>query len=531
MPPRPNPDEWVVEKRSKLLISLTGPYPFNAEPPTDLLMNAIITPAPLHYVRNHGAVPKLSWESHTVEITGCVNSATTITMDELVKYPTCRLLVTIACDGNRRKEVNMVKRSTGFNWGPGGVSTGYWTGACLSDVLAAAGVTDTAKYVCFEGSDDIDGKTYGTSIPLSVAMDKANNVMLAYLYNDERLLPDHGYPVRVVIPGNVGGRMVKWCKKITLSPTESDNYYHLHDNRVFPPFINSLDEARDKGYTHNPEYILYEMNVNSFIVLPKHNTSLTMTTPHADIDICGIAYAGGGRRVRRVEVSIDEGAIWIMCERKFSENFGLPSSPYCWCFWSCHVPFYKLLRTKYIAVRAFDAALNTQPDNITWNVLGMMNNSIYRVAVDVEEGPVMKFRHPVVPGGHDPNPGYMEAHDVLREARDLDSKVPDVEIPVSEVKYHDKSSDCEIIIDGKVYDVTAFLGMHPGGAGPILQYAGGDATEIFHQIHSMEAFRMKEKYAIGRAIGQQSQKPRKAPRKLCAPDGMRSCALPEIIPR
>ena len=83
-------------------------------------------------------------------------------------------------------------------------------------------------HVCFEGADKLAKAHYGTSIPLSVAMDPTHDVILAYEMNGERLTPDHGFPIRVIIPGFVGGRMVKWLKKITVSEVKTNFYEFSH---------------------------------------------------------------------------------------------------------------------------------------------------------------------------------------------------------------------------------------------------------------------------------------------------------------
>lgn len=103
------------------------------------------------YVRNHGAVPRLSWDTHTVTINGLVQQPLTLSMDQLVGLPSVTLPVTLVCAGNRRKEENMHKKSIGFNWGPCAVSTSYWTGVRLGDLLRQAGVTPGAGHVCFRG--------------------------------------------------------------------------------------------------------------------------------------------------------------------------------------------------------------------------------------------------------------------------------------------------------------------------------------------------------------------------------------------
>jgi hypothetical protein len=137
-------DNWIP--RHPDLIRLTGKHPFNSEPPHEEVMKqGWLTPVSMHFVRNHGAVPNLKWETHRIEITGLVNRPLSLSMNELVKLPAITLPCLITCCGNRRKEVNMVKNSQGFSWGPGAVSVNYWTGARLADVLKLAGVKSTAE--------------------------------------------------------------------------------------------------------------------------------------------------------------------------------------------------------------------------------------------------------------------------------------------------------------------------------------------------------------------------------------------------
>lgn len=99
-------------------ISHMNTYPFAlSEAPLKSLESAgYVTPNHLHFVRNHGPVPQLTWEEHRIEITGLVNSPTTISMDDIASMPAITLPVTMVCAGNRRKEQNMVKQSIGFGW-------------------------------------------------------------------------------------------------------------------------------------------------------------------------------------------------------------------------------------------------------------------------------------------------------------------------------------------------------------------------------------------------------------------------------
>jgi nitrate reductase (NAD(P)H) len=266
-------DAWI--KRDPSLIRLTGKHPLNCEPPlARLLHHGFITPAPLHYVRNHGAVPRGDWASWTVEVTGLVRRPTRLAMDQLVRdFPAVEVPVTLICSSNRRGEQNAVRQTVGFNWGPAAASTSVWRGARLRDVLRWCGVvprTGGALHVCFVGADDLPGggkgTTYGTSIRLEWAMDPTMDVMLAYMQNGEPLLPDHGFPVRVVVPGCTAGRMVKWLRRIVVTTAESDNYYHYRDNRFLPSHVdaeladaegdNFIDSFHKQSYTDSIDFEL-----------------------------------------------------------------------------------------------------------------------------------------------------------------------------------------------------------------------------------------------------------------------------------
>lgn len=238
-------DNWI--ERNPSMVRLTGKHPFNAEPPLTLLMHhGFITPVPLHYVRNHGPVPKGSWDDWTVEVCGLVKRPMKFTMDQLVnEFPSREFPATLVCAGNRRKEQNMVKQTIGFNWGAAAISTAVWRGIPLRALLKRCGIYSRKKgalNVCFEGAEDLPGgggSKYGTCIKKEFAMDQSRDIILAYMQNGEKLTPDHGFPVRMIIPGFIGGRMVKWLKRIIVTTKESENYYHFKDNRVLPSHVDA----------------------------------------------------------------------------------------------------------------------------------------------------------------------------------------------------------------------------------------------------------------------------------------------------
>ncbi|KAK4380991.1 Nitrate reductase [NADH] [Sesamum angolense] len=276
-------DNWV--ERNPSMVRLTGKHPFNAEPPLPRLMHhGFITPVPLHYVRNHGPVPKAVYNEWTVEVTGLVKRPMRLTMHQLeTEFPSREFPVTLVCAGNRRKEQNMVKQTIGFNWGAAGISTSVWRGVPLRAILKRCGIMGKKKgalNVCFEGAEDLPGgggSKYGTSVKKEIAMDPARDIILAYMQNGERLTPDHGFPVRVIIPGCIGGRMVKWLKRIIVTTQESDNYYHYKDNRVLQSHVDA-ELANAEAWWYKPEYIINELNINSVITTPCHEEILPINS-------------------------------------------------------------------------------------------------------------------------------------------------------------------------------------------------------------------------------------------------------------
>ncbi|KAJ1268807.1 hypothetical protein BS78_07G162100 [Paspalum vaginatum] len=514
-------DAWI--KRSPSLIRLTGKHPLNCEPPVGRLMrHGFITPAPLHYVRNHGPVPRADWAAWTVEVTGLVARPARLTMEQLVRdFPAVELPVTLVCSSNRRREQNMVRQTLGFNWGPGAVSTSVWRGARLCDVLRRCGVLPRgggALNVCFEGADALPaggGTTYGTSISRGWAMDPTMDVMLAYMQNGEPLTPDHGFPVRVIVPGCTAGRMVKWLRRIVVTTAESDNYYHYRDNRFLPSHVDA-ELADAEAWWYKPEYVINELNINSVITTPGHDEILPVTavTSERAYTIKGYAYSGGGKKVTRVEVTLDGGETWLLCELDHPEKPNKYGKHWCWCFWSVKVEVVALVAAKEIAVRAWDQSLNTQPEKLVWNLMGMMNNCWFKVKVNVcqpHKGEiVLEFEHPTQPGNQtggwmarqQKHLGVAEATAVAGLGRSTPEPPVDTadtkQFTVAEVGKHASRDSAWIVVHGHVYDCTAYLKDHPGGADSILINAGTDCTEEFDAIHSDKAKALLDAYRIGK---------------------------------
>lgn len=533
------PDAHVV--RDERLIRLTGIHPFNTEAPlSDLYNEGFITTKDLHYVRNHGAVPNVEdqnifdWE---FVIDGLVERPYKLTLRNLVEdFQQVTYPITLVCAGNRRKEQNIVRKSKGFSWGPAGLSTALWTGVPLFKLLERAGIKRGAKYVYFEGDEKLPNGQYGTSEKLNWALDPNKGFLVAWKMNGEILHPDHGKPVRMVIPGQIGGRSVKWLRKITVVDRPSDNWYHIYDNRVLPGMISPEESANMPETWKDERYAIYDLNTNSAAVYPAHDEVVSLNdTSMKTYNIRGYAYAGGGRRVTRVEVTLDKGKSWTLANVIYPEDeyrnapegeilyggildMSWRETCFCWCFWDLNIPISSLASADDIMVRAMDEAMMVQPRDMYWSVLGMMNNPWFRIVVH-KEARQLRFEHPTQPalmpggwmervkkaGGNLLNGNWGEK---IGYDEEVVSEKPSKEIcmikegvdrliTIDELRKHDGEKEPWFVVNGQVYDGTAFLEGHPGGAASIFGAAGQDATEEFITIHSENAKAMMPDYHIG----------------------------------
>ncbi len=360
-------------------------------------MPFMMTPTHLHFIRNHGCVLRLDESQHRLAVAGTVRSPREFTLSDLKEMPSVRVAVTLTCCDNRRKEVNLQKHSIGFNTGAGATSCAWWMGVLVRDLVAACGgISDEAlaRFVHFDGNEaeDLAKGIYGTSLPLVVVMSSLTDVMVAFAMNDESLTPDHGAPMRLIVPGFIGGRSVKWLTRINVAPSESDSAYHRDDNLVLPAAITEFSEAR--AYFGKPEYTLYEVNINAVISSPAHSEWVDVERPTDMYSLRGYAYTGGGRHVTRVEVTLDNGEHWLLASHEYPKDAERHNYfYYTWCHWQLNIECWRLLAASEVAVRAVDSALNTQPEYASWNVHGSMNNGWYRVRLNAETESVVPLRN------------------------------------------------------------------------------------------------------------------------------------------
>jgi sulfite oxidase len=185
--------------------------PFNAEPNLSVLVRNYITPVPEFFKRNHGPIPDLNADTHTVKVTAPALpnvGRKEFSMEAIRRFPKHEIVAAIQCAGNRRDGLNKLAKVKGVIWSAGTIGNARWGGALLRDILLAAGIPNNLDpamqtwHVVMEAVGEAEEDAYyASSIPLTMAMDPLRDVLLAYEMNGQVLSRDHGYPIRVVVPG------------------------------------------------------------------------------------------------------------------------------------------------------------------------------------------------------------------------------------------------------------------------------------------------------------------------------------------
>jgi sulfite oxidase len=337
--------------------------PLNAEPPGALLAEHALTPAGRFFVRNHGAVPAVEPDAWRLRVDGLVSDATELSLADLRELPWRELTATLQCAGARRASLLAVRDIPGeAPWGAGAASTARWGGVSLTDVLLRAGLTGGAAHVAFVGADRSEQaeppQPFGTSIPLEKAL--RPEVLLALEMNGEPLPPVHGAPVRVVVPGYIGARSVKWLERIEVRRAPWDGYYQDVAYRLLAP---EQEPGPGAGIA------LGELAVTADVLVPADGADV----PAGRVELRGIAHAGGERAITWVDVSADGGRTWA--HATLLEDLGR----WAWRRWTLGVDLAP--GEHEIVVRAWDSAAVTQPEDpaALWNPKGYMNSAWGRV--------------------------------------------------------------------------------------------------------------------------------------------------------
>src|SRR4051794_23389373 len=351
-------------KRADMIVHEDDPY--NAESGLAALAHGPLTPTDAFYVRNHGPVPRLDPDGWRLRVHGRVARELNLSLATLREaLPEREVTATLQCAGNRRAGLMAIRDIPGeAPWGAGATGTATWAGVALADVLALAGPRDDAAHVGFDGAD-VAGEAeptqrFGGSIPLGKAC--RPEVLLAWSMNSAPLAPVHGAPLRVVVPGYIGARSVKWLERIELRAAPWEGYFQQVAYRLLP-------EDGTPGPGAGMPLGLVALNAD--VLAPADGE----TVPAGPLDVRGYAFAGGERHVARVDVSIDGGATWLQAE--LLEDLG----PWAWRYWRTTV---ELTPGEHeIVVRAWDSSAATQPESeaALWNPKGYVNNARPRVRV------------------------------------------------------------------------------------------------------------------------------------------------------
>jgi sulfite oxidase len=353
-------------KRSDLLVHEREP--FNAETGVAALGEGPLTATDAFYVRSHGPVPEFDpggWHLHVGGLVETPLDLSLITLHEAFRER--EVTATLQCAGNRRRGLLAIRDIPGeAPWGPGATGTAVWTGIALRDVLAMAGPLPGAVEVGFEGADVSTevkpAERFGGSIPLAKAL--RGEVLLAWGMNGRPLPPVHGAPLRVVVPGYIGARSVKWLDRIELRSEPWGGYFQHVVYRLLPE-----DGTPGPGLGMP----LGLVALNSDVLAPADGA----TVPAGAVAVSGYAFAGGERYVARVDVAVDggRGGNWVQAE--FLDDLG----PWAWRHWRATVELTP--GDHRIEARAWDSSAATQPEDEAglWNPKGYVNNARPRIRV------------------------------------------------------------------------------------------------------------------------------------------------------
>jgi len=349
-----------IDKPSAHLLQMNG-YAVNAETPLELLTD-YLTPNALFFVRSHWIprTPNLSRWQLTVD--GEVNNPVSLSFAELRKLPVTEVTCVLQCAGNGRGLYTPTL--PGVQWRYGAVGNAKWRGVRVRDVLALAGVKDSAKHLHAFGSDDPPGKVppFHRSIELSKAMDDA---ILAFEMNGVKLPVEHGAPLRLVVPGWAGDHWMKWIVRLS-AQAEPQKGFYMETAYRYPL------QPGAPGVAFKPEEMapVTELFVKSNITTaPKHARA------GQTYDVRGFAFSGAPD-IAKVEVSDDDGATWNAAQLDPRHE------PYAWRLWSYRWTPRSAGDARLLA-RATDSRDRMQPREATWNQSGYLYNAWHAVDVKV----------------------------------------------------------------------------------------------------------------------------------------------------
>jgi DMSO/TMAO reductase YedYZ molybdopterin-dependent catalytic subunit len=323
-----------------------------------------VTPIGLHYLLVHYDIPEVDAETWRLEVGGLVEQPLSLSLDDVRARPAVELAVTMECAGNGRAHVE--PHVVSQPWLLEAVGTARWRGTPAAPLLEEAGVRDGAVDVLFTGLDrGVEGgeeQAYERSLPVGALLE--GDALLAYDVNGAALPPQHGYPLRLVVPGWYGMTSVKWLSRITVLAEPFAGYQQSHSYRV----RREEEEPGEPITTIAPRSLMIPPGIPEFLTRARVAEAGTH-------EVVGKAWSGGSK-LAAVEVSTDGGASWAPTKLG-DETLGRWAWR-SWRFsWSAEPGEYEL------CCRARDVAGNEQPLDPPWNLGGYLNNAVQRIPVTV----------------------------------------------------------------------------------------------------------------------------------------------------
>lgn len=324
-----------------------------------------ITPIGMHYLLIHFDIPHVDPAAYELPVTGRVRNPLKLTLEDIKARPKVTMPVMMECGGNGRAHLS--PRPISAPWRDEAVGCSEWTGTSLRPILEEAGLLDDAVEVVFSGHDrGVDqGVEHAYERSLTVEDALRDEVFLAYEMNGQPLPPQHGAPLRLVVPDWYGMASVKWLKEISVlsKPFEGVQQVIAYNYR------QSEDDPGTPVNRKHPHALMVPPGIPDFLTRERRVEAGKTT-------IEGRAWSGHGP-IERVEFSADGGETWE------DARLGEPVGRYGWTSWTCE---WDARPGEYeLRVRATDASGNTQPteDDETWNLGGYGVNVAQRVAVRV----------------------------------------------------------------------------------------------------------------------------------------------------
>ena len=330
------------------------------------LLREPVTPIGLHYLLTHYDIPHVDAQTWRLTVDGCVATELSLDLDTLRGLPSHEVVATMECAGNGR--ARLTPRPVSQPWLLEAVGTGRWHGVRLCDLLDRADVGDDGVEVLFSGLDrgieNGEEQFFQRSLPLAAA--RQTDVLLAYELNGVPLPPQHGFPLRLLVPGWYGMTNVKWLTRISLITEPFAGYQQARGYRL----RQSDDEQGEPLTKIFPRALMVPPGIPEFMTRER-------TVPAGTCPIEGRAWSGHAP-VAAVEVSTDDGATWQAAQLDPPEL-----GRWAWQRWS--YAWNAAERGRHVlSCRARDAAGNEQPTEQAWNLGGYANNHVQRVVVTVE---------------------------------------------------------------------------------------------------------------------------------------------------